>query len=797
MSHRKLQQEMDKVFKKINEGLEIFNDIYERHDSCNNNQSQKEKLESDLKREIKKLQRLREQIKSWQSSNEVKDKDSLLDYRRSVEVAMEKYKIVEKASKEKAYSNISLKKSDTLDPEEKERQEVSTYLLNSIDELDRQFEALQIEVDKLQLLNKKKKTYSAANDEKIRDLKSLQSRFRWHQQQIELALRLLANEELEVQKVNNIRDDLNYFIEANQDADFIEDETIYDNLDLQSNEAIAHEVAKYFASQKLVDDADDDSSINNESVPSTPSSKKKADDSTLSSDEAAKKSKKELRKLEREAKKAAKLAAKSAHASAAALGATPVINTTPILPPQERLSPSPAPSVTNNKPSEPSTEKNPDIVHTHIHQGLNGVTSSTILKPAPIPSKPVGESKWSTIAAASHNQSIELVKSDSTTSTPISANAMLVNNAKEKSTSPLISPSPIENNQHHTSSLESLIGNNNASSAQTAAAVLAAGAAAVNQNNQQYHNKQSGFSNDQLLVTASQTKNEVDQDKRNYIDSTAHKNDDDYVELTCNSSIFNSDSETEYETDYEDERELLQQSQLETDSTNKSRQTPELNYLNDFHSLILPNGIKEYIMSYEINNDNPKRSKIKRSVELCNIDRLNDIPAGVNPPNPLDAFRSTQQWDLIRCNLKDLESLSLNDVLGNFKNLEMFSLFYNYYFAITPLEKKISFELLIQKNWKISKDETMWFLRQNVIKFQNENFEISDFKIFKLDDWSVIDKINFRLDYSQLKYIDNEIKQNLQSHNSTNNSVTIDSDALTHGQQLLQQLKQTRDEPSI
>lgn len=98
MAHRKLQQEIDRVFKKINEGLEIFDMYYERHESCVNNPSQKDKLEADLKREVKKLQRLREQIKSWQSSPEVKDKDSLLNYRRSVEIAMEKYKAVEKAS---------------------------------------------------------------------------------------------------------------------------------------------------------------------------------------------------------------------------------------------------------------------------------------------------------------------------------------------------------------------------------------------------------------------------------------------------------------------------------------------------------------------------------------------------------------------------------------------------------------------------------------------------------------------------------------------------------------------------
>jgi CCR4-NOT transcription complex subunit 3 len=47
--------------------------------------NQKEKYETELKKEIKKLQRLREQIKTWQSSNEIKDKKPLLEARTHIE----------------------------------------------------------------------------------------------------------------------------------------------------------------------------------------------------------------------------------------------------------------------------------------------------------------------------------------------------------------------------------------------------------------------------------------------------------------------------------------------------------------------------------------------------------------------------------------------------------------------------------------------------------------------------------------------------------------------------------------
>ena len=51
--------------------------------TCHNNKQ--EKYEADLKKEIKKLQRLRDQIKSWIASAEIKDKSALLENRRLIE----------------------------------------------------------------------------------------------------------------------------------------------------------------------------------------------------------------------------------------------------------------------------------------------------------------------------------------------------------------------------------------------------------------------------------------------------------------------------------------------------------------------------------------------------------------------------------------------------------------------------------------------------------------------------------------------------------------------------------------
>lgn len=84
MAQRKMQQEMDKTFKKVAEGIVVFEGILEKIEQATN-ASQKDKLEDALKREIKKLQRQRDQIKTWAAGNEIKDKKPLIEQRKNIE----------------------------------------------------------------------------------------------------------------------------------------------------------------------------------------------------------------------------------------------------------------------------------------------------------------------------------------------------------------------------------------------------------------------------------------------------------------------------------------------------------------------------------------------------------------------------------------------------------------------------------------------------------------------------------------------------------------------------------------
>lgn len=76
--------------KKINEGIAEFEGMMNKVRTAGT-VNQKDKLEADLKRDIKKLQRLREQVKAWISGSDVKDKSPLVDARKRIETVRDDF----------------------------------------------------------------------------------------------------------------------------------------------------------------------------------------------------------------------------------------------------------------------------------------------------------------------------------------------------------------------------------------------------------------------------------------------------------------------------------------------------------------------------------------------------------------------------------------------------------------------------------------------------------------------------------------------------------------------------------
>ncbi|CAG4959171.1 unnamed protein product [Parnassius apollo] len=224
---RKLQGEIDRCLKKVTEGVETFEDIWQKvHNATNSNQ--KEKYEADLKKEIKKLQRLRDQIKSWIASGEIKDKSTLLDYRKLIETQMERFKVVERETKTKAYSKEGLGAAQKLDPAQKEREEMSSWLIASIDALNLQIDLFESEVESL-LVGKKKRLDKEKQD-RMEELKLKLEKHRFHIKKLETLLRMLDNMSVEVEQIKRIKDDVEYYIVSSLEPGYEENDYIYDDI---------------------------------------------------------------------------------------------------------------------------------------------------------------------------------------------------------------------------------------------------------------------------------------------------------------------------------------------------------------------------------------------------------------------------------------------------------------------------------------------------------------------------------------------------------------------------------------
>ncbi|CAL8122534.1 unnamed protein product [Orchesella dallaii] len=232
---RKLQGEIDRCLKKVSEGVETFEDIWQKvHNATNTNQ--KEKYETDLKKEIKKLQRLRDQIKSWIASGEIKDKSTLVDTRKLIETQMERFKVVERETKTKAYSKEGLGAAQKVDPTTREREDLNTWLVSSIDQIQIQMDQMECEIESI--MAGKKKKLDKDKQERMDELKVSMERHRFHMGKLETILRMLDNLSIDINalrkflsQVKKIKDDIEYYLESNQEPEFEENEFLYDDIE--------------------------------------------------------------------------------------------------------------------------------------------------------------------------------------------------------------------------------------------------------------------------------------------------------------------------------------------------------------------------------------------------------------------------------------------------------------------------------------------------------------------------------------------------------------------------------------
>lgn len=259
---RKLQGEIDRCLKKVTEGVETFEDIWQKvHNATNANQ--KEKYEADLKKEIKKLQRLRDQIKTWMASNDIKDKRTLQDNRKLIETQMERFKVVERETKTKAYSKEGLGLAAKIDPATKEREEARIWITEVLDRLQIEVDQIESEIEQVYAGSRKKKLDRDKQD-KVDELQEWAGKHRHHSQQWEMILRMLDNCTIQPDDIKKLQEDMEYYLDCYKEPDFQENEFMYDDFDLEADIASLNTLA--------TSPTDEDGDVILNHVPLSPSS---------------------------------------------------------------------------------------------------------------------------------------------------------------------------------------------------------------------------------------------------------------------------------------------------------------------------------------------------------------------------------------------------------------------------------------------------------------------------------------------------------------------------------------------
>ena len=231
MGARKLQAEIERTLKKVSEGVDEFEEIWQKVYTADK-PNLKEKWEAELKKEIKKLQRYRDQIKTWISSSEIKDKKPLIDARKLIEKDMERFKVCEKETKTKAYSKEALAAPDKKDPEiSQDKLECKEWIDDFAQQIKDLLAEREAEFQKFNLGGGGKgKKGKKSDKEQFSSLSQVMEKYNWHLSQLSRAWKLLAEDKVSLDSINLIKDDLEYWIDNHQMED-VDDSYFYDVID--------------------------------------------------------------------------------------------------------------------------------------------------------------------------------------------------------------------------------------------------------------------------------------------------------------------------------------------------------------------------------------------------------------------------------------------------------------------------------------------------------------------------------------------------------------------------------------
>jgi CCR4-NOT transcription complex subunit 3 len=147
---------------------------------------------------------------------------------------MEQFKVCEKDTKTKAYSKEGLARETKLDPREQEKDDKRAWINECLDNLNDLIEAIEADIEKVSNGKGKGKTWK----ETVEKYENRILKNRFHITRLEQILKLIDNDDLEPSTLDDIKDDVEYYIECAAEDDGalgVDDEfDIYEDLQLDT-----------------------------------------------------------------------------------------------------------------------------------------------------------------------------------------------------------------------------------------------------------------------------------------------------------------------------------------------------------------------------------------------------------------------------------------------------------------------------------------------------------------------------------------------------------------------------------
>lgn len=223
---KKFAQDFERLRKQVDIGVVEFKLNFERYVSWlqSDDRNVTAKHERDIKSELKKLQRYRDQIKKWEQT-QAHETALLAEYRRKIECEMERFRELEKETKCKAYSKKGLERSVA----EKDKDKTVEWIRECLGELREMIE--RCEAEKLYISGGRGKKRNEHH--RIAPLLEEISHHRFHVSGLEKLLRMLDNGEIEAKQVDEVREDVRWHIDEYESEEYMFDDTLYEHFNLQ------------------------------------------------------------------------------------------------------------------------------------------------------------------------------------------------------------------------------------------------------------------------------------------------------------------------------------------------------------------------------------------------------------------------------------------------------------------------------------------------------------------------------------------------------------------------------------